>query len=75
MTIKPQYIPIPDPQTGVASVSVASTWLQPGGHVLNEDDIPGMLKSGTPAHEITHLQLASPERFREILVEERTHTS
>jgi hypothetical protein len=55
-----------DPSVGVAPVSVATTYGQPGGHVLTEADVPELLLGGRPFEEIAALQLTSASRLRQI---------
>ncbi len=57
----------PDPASGVAPASVATSYGQPGGKVLTEDDIPGLLADGRPVDEIDALQIVPTERLEEIV--------
>lgn len=58
-----------DPSVGVARVSVATSFGQPGGHVLGEADVPRLLSEGASYEEIAALQLTSLSRLDEIVRE------
>ena len=60
---------IADPTVGVAPVTVATSFGQPGGHVFTEADIPALLVEGSSFEEIAALQLASLHRLEEIAQE------
>ncbi len=58
-----------DPTVGVAQVAVATSFGQPGGHVLTEADVPTLLTDGSSFEEVAALQLTSHSRLEEIAQE------
>lgn len=55
-----------DPKSGVAPVSVATSFGQPGGRVLTKDDIPELLIKGSSFEDIAALQLTSRPQLEKI---------
>jgi hypothetical protein len=55
-----------DPSSGVALASVATSFGQPGGHVLTEEDVPQLLTEGSSFEEVAALQLTTRSRLEEI---------
>jgi hypothetical protein len=57
-----------DPKSGVAPVSVATSFGQPGGRVLTKEDIPELLVKGSSFEDIAALQLTSRPQLEKIAV-------
>jgi hypothetical protein len=55
-----------DPGSGVALASVATSFGQPGGHVLTEEDVPQLLTEGSSFEEVAALQLTTRSQLEEI---------
>lgn len=60
---------VADPTVGVAPVTVATSFGQPGGQVLTEADVPALLVEGSSFEEIAALQLVPLTRLEEITEE------
>lgn len=56
-----------DPKHGVAPVSVATSYGQPGGRHLTEEDVREFLIKGSSFDELAALQLTSRARLEEIV--------
>lgn len=60
---------VADPTVGVAPVTVATSFGQPGGQVLTEADVPALLVEGSSFEEIAALELVPRPRLEEIAKE------
>jgi hypothetical protein len=58
-----------DPTTGVAQVSVAASFGQPGGQILTAKDVPALLRQGKSIDEVVALGLLGREEIEKCALE------